>query len=115
MKYWTILINKLPATAMAVYPFMIFKNQEASVTGKVIRHELIHFHQQLELLVLPFYVLYLLSYLLNLLIYRDHDKAYRNICFEVEAYTNDDNPDYLLQRKMFAWIRHRPKKVQIRD
>jgi hypothetical protein len=111
MRYWTILINKLPATAMAVYPFMIFKNQKVSVSRKVIRHELIHFHQQLELLILPFYVLYFLSYLLNLLIYRDHDKAYRNICFEVEAYANDDNPDYLPQRKMFAWMRHQQEKT----
>jgi len=95
---------------MAVYPFMIFKNQGASLIRRVIRHELIHFHQQLELLVLPFYVLYFLNYLLNLLIYRDHDKAYRNICFEVEAYANDDNPDYLLQRKTYAWINRRPEK-----
>ena len=111
MRYWTIVISKLPATAMAVYPFMIFKNQKASVISRIIRHELIHFHQQLELLVLPFYVLYFLNYLFNLLIYQDHDKAYRNICFEVEAYANDDNPDYLLQRRMYAWIRRRPKKV----
>ena len=96
---------------MAVYPFMIFKNQEASTFRRIIRHELIHFRQQLELLVLPFYLLYFLNYLLNLLVYRDHHKAYRNICFEVEAYANDNNPDYLPQRKMFAWIRHWPKKV----
>lgn len=94
---------------MAVYPFMIFKNPEAGTISRIIRHELIHFHQQLELLVLPFYVLYFLSYLLNLLIYRNHDKAYRNICFEVEAYANDGNPDYLIQRKMFAWLRNAKK------
>jgi hypothetical protein len=104
MKYWTLIINKLPATAMALYPFIIFKNQEVKANSRIIRHELIHFRQQLELLVLPFYVLYSLNYLLNLIIYRNHHKAYRNICFELEAYANDDNPDYLLRRNMFAWI-----------
>jgi hypothetical protein len=105
-----MIINKLPAAAMAIYPFMLFKNKRVSLDGRVIRHELIHFRQQLELLVLPFYILYLLNYLLNLIIYRDHDKAYRNISFELEAYSNDQDADYLLNRKMFAWFNYLIKR-----
>lgn len=105
-----MIINKLPAAAVAIYPFMLFKNKRISLDSRVIRHELIHFRQQLELLVLPFYMLYLLNYLLNLIIYRDHDKAYRNISFELEAYSNDQDADYLLNRKMFAWFNYLIKR-----
>lgn len=106
MKYRTLIIGKLPAAAMAIYPFMLFKNKRVSLDSRVIRHELIHFRQQLELLVLPFYILYLLNYLLYLIIHRDHDKAYHKICFELEAYANDQDADYLLDRNMFAWFRY---------
>lgn len=34
-----------------------------------------------------------------------HD-AYRDNCFEREAYMNDDNPEYLATRHLFAWVRH---------
>ena len=30
--------------------------------------------------------------------------AYRDNCFEREAYLNDHNPDYLATRKAFAWV-----------
>lgn len=32
--------------------------------------------------------------------------AYRDNCFEREAYANDDNPEYLATRHLFAWVRH---------
>lgn len=105
MKYLPLFCKKLPATAMAIYPFIIFQNQQSRKSATIIRHELIHFRQQLELLILPFYVLYLLNYVINLALYRKHDRAYRNILFEREAYAKDTDPDYLTQRRWFAWIR----------
>lgn len=69
-----------------------------------MNHELIHFKQQLELLILPFYILYLLNYLVNLLLYRNHSEAYRNIVFEREAYKNDSNYYYLSNRRFASWI-----------
>ncbi len=91
---------------MALYPFILFKNRQASTHQAIIRHELIHFRQQLELLILPFYIIYLLNYLVNLIIYLNHDKAYRNIVFEREAYRNDQDTTYLNRRKPFAWLRY---------
>jgi len=32
--------------------------------------------------------------------------AYMNISFEREAYTNDNNLEYLKDRKYFAWIKY---------
>ncbi len=90
---------------MALYPFMLFKDQRARSNQRIIRHELIHFRQQLELLILPFYLLYLLHYLVNLIVYRNHYRAYMNICFEQEAYQHDSNPQYLTTRKPYAWLK----------
>lgn len=75
------------------------------IDNYVINHERIHTHQQLELLIVPFYIFYILEWLVRLLLYRNHHKAYMNISFEREAYYNDRNLDYLRHRKMFAWCR----------
>lgn len=104
MKYWPVIFSKLPAQAMALYPFMLFKTKNLKRNEAIIRHEKIHFKQQLELLILPFYVLYLLHYLINLIKYQNRSKAYFNICFEKEAYANDLDPDYLKNRKLYAWL-----------
>ena len=104
MKYWSIVISKLPAHAMALYPFMLFKFEGLKGNEAIIRHEKIHFKQQLELLIIPFYLLYLIHYLVNLIKYRNRSKAYLNICFEKEAYANDQNPSYLGKRKAYAWL-----------
>ena len=106
MKYWSITYSKLPASGMALYPVMLFKYDALRNDQTIVRHEKIHFKQQIELLILPFYVLYLLHYLLNLLIYRNRSKAYFNICFEKEAYANDQNSNYLLKRRLYAWTKY---------
>lgn len=69
---------------------------------QVINHESIHFQQALELGVLPFYVLYLLEWLLKLPFYGA--KAYKAISFEREAYGNDNDLNYLKNRKRYVWI-----------
>ena len=50
-----------------------------------------------------FYMLYILEFLLALLYFCNWHKAYRNISFEVEAYTYQDDLNYLQHRKRFAW------------
>lgn len=104
MKYWSITFSKLPANAMALYPVMLFKHEKLKHDQAIVRHEKIHFKQQLELLIVFFYILYFLHYLINLIKYRNHPKAYFNICFEKEAYLNDQKADYLTTRRPFAWI-----------
>jgi hypothetical protein len=104
LKFWSVVVSRLPANAMALYPFMLFKSKSLKSDDLIINHEKIHFKQQQELLILPFYILYLLQYLVNRLKYKNHQQAYLNICFEQEAYTNDRNMDYLHGRKPYAWI-----------
>jgi hypothetical protein len=105
LRYWPIVYTKLPANAMALYPVMLFKTRGLKSDALVINHEKIHFRQQLELLILPFYFLYFVHYLLNRLKYKNHEQAYFNICFEREAYANDLNLNYLAERKPYAWLR----------
>lgn len=92
---------------MAVYPFILLKNPDQKADKTLINHERIHLRQQIELLILPFYLLYLFHYLINLIRYRNHYLAYFNIIFEKEAYACDQNLDYLQQRKLFSWLKYR--------
>jgi hypothetical protein len=105
LRYWPVVFTKLPANAMALYPFMLFRTRVLKADALIINHEKIHFRQQLELLILPFYLLYLIHYLFNRFKYPNHDQAYYNICFEREAYSNDRDLSYLHKRRPFAWIR----------
>jgi len=105
MRYLSVICRRLPATAMALFPFMLFKDERHKHEIFLINHEKIHFRQQIELLILPFYILYLFSYLINLIRFRNHHHAYFNICFEKEAYANDQNLSYLQKRALYAWIK----------
>lgn len=69
----------------------------------LMQHEKIHHRQQVELLLVGFYVLYVIHYCINLLRYRNHYKAYREIIFEREAYCMDADAEYLSKRKPFAF------------
>ena len=102
---WFLTSRRLPASAMALFPFIIVKSAHMKQDSVLVNHELIHFRQQLELLILPFYLLYLLNYLLNLIRYQNHDRAYFHISFEREAYSNEENLGYLAVRKPFSWLR----------
>lgn len=88
---------------MALYPFILVKSQKLKQDAVLIRHETIHLKQAAELLVLPFYILYLFNYLLNCLKFKTHNDAYMNIVFEREAYENEHNTSYLQSRRFWAW------------
>ena len=92
-------------SAIALFPF-IFIRKGVKATPKLLNHERIHLRQQIELLVLPFYVLYILEFVVRSIIYRNPLKAYRNISFEREAYANDTNEDYLASRKLWSVFRY---------
>lgn len=104
LPYW--LSDYVPFTAIALYPFIWLRLGIHRTDRVLLNHERIHWAQQAELLVLPFYVLYLLNYLFNLLKYRRHSIAYLNIVFEKEAYANEAWLDYLPQRRRFNFLKY---------
>ncbi|WP_017731637.1 hypothetical protein [Nafulsella turpanensis] len=69
-------------------------------------HERIHLLQQAELLILPFYCLYLAEYLIGLARGNSHYQAYRAVSFEREAFHNEHNSHYLKGRKSWAWLHY---------
>ncbi len=84
--------------------FLVFSR--VKVTPRLRRHETIHFQQQLELLFVGFYILYLFFWLLGLLKYRSGDIAYYEIPFEREAHENHFTEGYLKNRKRYSWIKY---------
>ena len=68
------------------------------------RHEYIHTLQQREMLYVPFYIWYIVEWIIKLIIYRDALTAYRNIGFEKEAYLHQGDASYIWKRKRYAWF-----------
>ncbi|MGJ8659070.1 hypothetical protein [Cellulophaga fucicola] len=105
-----ILVSKLffrkNYVGLSLWPFIILKSDALKADDTLINHEKIHLRQQLELLVLPFYILYLSEFAIRCLVYRDSYKAYQNLSFEREAYFNEDNPNYLNERRPFSFIKY---------
>lgn len=94
---------------IALFPFIILreKRKKDKFLYVLINHETIHFKQALELLVIPFYLLYLLFWGFNLFKYKfDTDKAYKNIPFEKEAYANELDRNYIDNRKLYSWVKY---------
>lgn len=104
-----IVLSWFPYSGMAVFPFIVIKHPDLKLNETLVRHERIHFAQQKELLFIGFFLLYLLHYIWNILRYRNHAQAYREIVFEREAYQNDNQPNYLQKRKWLAWLQYLKK------
>jgi hypothetical protein len=91
---------------LTIFPFVLLKSQNDKENMVIINHEKIHLRQQLELLILPFYIWYVFEYLFRLIQYNDGHLAYKNICFEREAYSNETDLNYLNKRPFWSWIRY---------
>ena len=84
---------------------VMFARRGARVSDVLVNHERIHTAQMREMLYLPFYVWYLLEWILKLVWYRNQNKAYRSISLEREAYGNERDGSYLRKRRHFCWIK----------
>ena len=100
---------------------VLFVKNNAKIDGVTLNHESIHSRQFVELMVLfavatvfirwwlpvfapfAFYAWYIVEWLIRLL---KKGNAYRNISFEREAYTNENDMEYLSNRKHFAFMKY---------
>lgn len=73
------------------------------LNAQEVNHELIHAEQQRELLYIPFFIWYVLEWLILLIKYRDRMQAYRHIRFEEEAYSHQADLSYLKNRKRYRY------------
>jgi len=103
-----VLVNRffLPKkfAGIALWPFLIVNDRELKVGAVFMNHERIHLRQQIELLVLLFYLWYAVEYIIRLLQYRNWYIAYRNISFEREAYAKEQDVLYLRNRLFWNFL-----------
>lgn len=93
-------------SGLAAFPFVLVKKAGYKENRIFINHEKIHLRQQLELLIVPFFIWYGLEFLLRWYQYKDKNLAYRNLSFEREAYANESNLEYLKTRKYFSFLNY---------
>lgn len=91
---------------LSLWPFIFLKNGSLKNDDVLINHEKIHLRQQQELLIIPFYILYLTEWAIRAVCYLDTYKAYQNLSFEREAYMHENDMDYLSNRKTFSFIKY---------
>ncbi|MFH4966250.1 hypothetical protein V8G69_14710 [Gaetbulibacter sp. M235] len=91
---------------LTIFPFIFLKNKAFKKETALLNHEYIHLKQQLEFLIIPFYVWYGLEFLLRLLQYKNWNLAYKNISFEREAFANEYNSKYLKERGFWQFLKY---------
>src|SRR5580765_6045817 len=101
-----IIVKNLHVRGMALFPFILLREKSFSQDKIIMNHELIHHQQQLELLIIPFYIFYVINYFFNRFKYKTHDTAYRNIIFEREAYAKENDFAYRGQRRIFSFLKY---------
>ena len=91
---------------LAVFPFVFVKYRLDKQNRFFINHERIHLRQQLELLILPFFIWYFMEFCWRWIQYKNSDLAYRNISFEREAYANEKDIGYLQRRSFWGFLKY---------
>ena len=93
-------------TGITIFPFVFLKSKQLKGNQVLVNHEKIHLRQQIELLIILFYVFYVLEFLIRFIHYRNWQMAYRNISFEREAYANQYHLNYLKRRPFWAFLKY---------
>ena len=91
---------------ITLWPFIFLKHEYLKRDPELMNHERIHLRQQMELLIIPFFVLYLMEWLLKYMWYGNPHIAYYNISFEKEAYDNEGNLEYLEKRPFWNFVKY---------
>jgi len=91
---------------IAIFPFIFIKHYALLADKILINHERIHLRQQLELLILPFYLVYSVEFIVRLIQCRSWTVAYQNISFEREAFDNEVHENYLKTRPFWNFIHY---------
>lgn len=91
--------------AINIFGIIFARKVYKPISKITINHEKIHTEQMKELGFIFFYVWYGIEYLIKLIKYKNHNKAYSLLSFELEAYIHDHNEDYLLKRKHYNWFK----------
>ncbi|MFD1768547.1 hypothetical protein [Sphingobacterium suaedae] len=103
-RFWTNFFSGRRAAAVTIFPFIFLLDRICLQDRILLNHERIHMVQALELLVVPFYLWYVIEFLVRYFYYGNFRKAYLSISFEREAYTNETNMGYVKNRKIWSFV-----------
>lgn len=86
---------------------LVFARKGSKVNTIDLNHEYIHTAQMRDLMYVGFYIWYIVEYLIRLIIYFNHSKAYHNISFEQEAYEYECKIDYVQGYRLpYTWFKY---------
>ena len=101
------LLRKTRINGITIFPFIFLRESAFKENKILINHEKIHIRQQLELLIIFFYLWYVVEYYYWYFKLKDKHLAYRNISFEREAYAMEEDSNYLETRKIWSFWKYR--------
>ncbi|WP_300566013.1 hypothetical protein [Flavobacterium sp.] len=91
---------------ITIFPFILLVDKKDREDAVMINHEKIHIRQQLEMLIVPFFIWYGIEFLFRWIQFKNKHVAYRNISFEREAYANEKDLDYLKSRSFWKFLKY---------
>lgn len=91
---------------LAIYPFIFLRDKSLRDNPKIIHHEKIHLRQQIEMLWIFFFLWYGIEFLIRWIQFKNPTVAYFNISFEKEAYANEMDFEYLINRKFWSFTKY---------
>ena len=101
------ILTKMKVNGITLFPFIMLRNKDFKNNKILINHEKIHLRQQLELLIIFFYIWYVVEYYYWLVKLKNKHLAYRNISFEREAYAMEEDLNYLETRKFWSFWKYK--------
>lgn len=101
--------------AMTIGPF-IFVKKGTVLSDRDVNHEAIHWEQYKETFIIGFFLVYVIEFILKFILRsftievktdgRSYwNRVYHSLSMEREAYNHQDEPDYINERKYFAWLK----------
>ncbi|OWR13462.1 hypothetical protein [Chryseobacterium sp. VAUSW3] len=100
------LLKNTKISAITLFPVILLRRHEDRYDKTLINHEKIHLRQQLELLIIFFYLWYVIEYYFWYFRLKDSFLAYKYISFEREAFAMEDDHDYLKTRKLWSFWKY---------
>jgi hypothetical protein len=97
------------AAGITLAPFGIYIKEKYLTWQWMINHESIHWKQQMEMLIIFFYLWYLFEWIIRIFV--NGKKAYISLSFEREANANEYNLKYLETRKHYSWFKYIKSKT----
>lgn len=101
------LLKNTKISGITLFPFIFLKNKESRNNQILVNHEKIHLRQQLELLLIFFYIWYVIEYYYWFFRLKNGYHAYKRISFEREAYAKERDLNYLKNRKLWSFWKYR--------